>query len=187
MFKNERELEIFKIITIEYWVNNKTITQINKENKFNARYWMLLFGISRRKHGQHREWKEWNDLTYKSKHNRMRKIIIKPYKCTICNNEKRLSLTNLNHKYNNNPNEWKWMCYLCHERYDKKYNDKITGGDSHKKNQKIYNCRAYLFINYILLKKSGVEIGKECNCNYSTIYIQLKKFQIKKIKGVNKK
>ena len=73
-------------------------------------------------------WKDWGKLGYIQKHFRMGKIITKPNNCPICNKEKKLELTNLNHNYFQNPEDWIWKCNSCHQKYDYKYNSRNRKG-----------------------------------------------------------
>jgi uncharacterized protein with PIN domain len=39
--------------------------------------------------------------------------------CEKCNDKRKLSLSNIrNHQYTRNPNDYKWLCYSCHKKYD---------------------------------------------------------------------
>ena len=60
----------------------------------------------------------WDKLTISQKHNRMIKIILKPEKCSICNEKRKLAITNLDHEYSQNIRAWIWKCYSCHKKYD---------------------------------------------------------------------
>lgn len=118
MLLTGKDLEMFCIIVREYWVNNKSIRQINEKYNIDTLYWMVNYDIPRRKYGFSRRKHDWSDLTNRRKHYRMRKIIPKPNLCPICDKKSILNLTNLNHEYNENIKEWSWKCSSCHTRYD---------------------------------------------------------------------
>jgi hypothetical protein len=43
----------------------------------------------------------------------------KPKYCEECNEEKKLTLSNINnHQYTRNPDDYRWLCYSCHRKYD---------------------------------------------------------------------
>jgi len=73
---------------------------------------------------KHSRWKD-NDAGYTSKHDYIRKKILKPESCFLCgqkydkNGSKNLSLMNLDHKYDrNNLDSWQYAHYSCHKKYD---------------------------------------------------------------------
>ena len=65
---------------------------------------------------------DWNDLKIAQKHRRMIKIIPKLENCSICNEKRKLELTNKDHKYSENKEDWQWLCYSCHNHYDYQFN-----------------------------------------------------------------
>lgn len=85
---------------------------------------------SRRKQGKsisgkkHHQWKD-NIAGYHAKHDYIKKIIDKTEICFLCgqkydkNGSSKLSIMNLDHKYNRNDlNSWKYAHYSCHKTYD---------------------------------------------------------------------
>jgi len=60
-----------------------------------------------------------------------RRNIERKYQTVIKVKFRGLELTNLDHKYFNNPKDWMWKCYSCHEQWDIKYNNKY--GKENKK------------------------------------------------------
>jgi len=62
---------------------------------------------------------DFNKLKYVQKHLKMRKTIPKPRKCPVCGENKKLDLTNLDHNYSQNKDDWVWKCRKCHIIYDK--------------------------------------------------------------------
>ena len=57
-------------------------------------------------------------LNYNDLHYRMRNIIKKSKYCRICNEEKKLELSNLDHNYSLDISDWTWLCKSCHTFYD---------------------------------------------------------------------
>lgn len=78
--------------------------------------------ISRRQRGdKNHRWKG-EDANKNSKHRYVAKIKPKPKGCGFCGKEgKRLALANLkDHNYTKNPDDYKWLCYSCHKKFDLK-------------------------------------------------------------------
>ncbi|MFW6130471.1 MAG: NUMOD3 domain-containing DNA-binding protein [Atribacterota bacterium] len=65
--------------------------------------------------------KEFEEIGITMKHKRMEKIKPKPDVCEICGKNKKLELSNNDHKYRINPNDWKWLCRKCHMLYDGRF------------------------------------------------------------------
>ena len=61
------------------------------------------------------------DAVKVSKHKYVASIKPEPKGCEFCNREKKLSLANMkDHNYTKNPEDYKWLCYSCHKKYDLK-------------------------------------------------------------------
>ena len=68
----------------------------------------------------HPRWKGENAVKI-SKHIHVARIKPKPKGCEFCNKEKKLALANIkNHNYTKNPDDYKWLCYSCHKKFDLK-------------------------------------------------------------------
>ena len=65
---------------------------------------------------------------YYGMHRKYKKLIPKPKCCPICGKaiykkserELKLELSNINHRYEDNIEDWSWMCHCCHRRHDTK-------------------------------------------------------------------
>ena len=57
-------------------------------------------------------------------HERFRKIISKPKLCETCGKKAPYDLSNIDHQYKNDINDWKWLCRSCHTKYDIKIHNK---------------------------------------------------------------
>ena len=66
-------------------------------------------------------WKNWNDLQINTRHCRIYLLKKKPKNYEICGKEKKLQLSNKDHKYSENLNDWLFVCRLCHEKYHKEH------------------------------------------------------------------
>ncbi len=60
-------------------------------------------------------------------HKRLRKQHKKPKYCTICNQDKRLELSSINHTYSENIEDWVWVCHECHALFDIEQRGVIIG------------------------------------------------------------
>ena len=62
----------------------------------------------------------WDKSSTTQKHKRMRKRLekSKPLRCPLCNEIKKLELSNKDHKYNEDPQDWQYLCHQCHYHYD---------------------------------------------------------------------
>ncbi|KKN34228.1 hypothetical protein LCGC14_0795770 [marine sediment metagenome] len=68
---------------------------------------------------------DWNRLTYAGKHKRMRNAIPKGDICEECGEKtNKLNITNIDHKYLQNTEDWEWKCRSCHQNHDIKYNER---------------------------------------------------------------
>lgn len=108
--------------TISYWLKkfnislrNPTETNIISLNKPEIRS-----KISKNK------MKKWNEINLKSKHRRMKKLKKDNKLCEICDSMKDLEMSNKDHTYKEDINNWQWLCHKCHIEFDKKYN---SGGN----------------------------------------------------------
>ena len=61
---------------------------------------------------------QWDEYTIHYRHTLMSKIINKPDLCPVCKKDKKLHLTNLNHEYKEDQEEWMYKCVKCHSIYD---------------------------------------------------------------------
>ncbi len=59
---------------------------------------------------------EWNRKAYV--HSWVRKHKPKQDYCTICNDVKKLELSNLSGEYHRDSNDFWWLCKSCHKLYD---------------------------------------------------------------------
>lgn len=56
-----------------------------------------------------------------SLHKYIAKIKPRPKICEFCEKERKLALANLkDHNYTRNPDDYKWLCYSCHKKFDLK-------------------------------------------------------------------
>ena len=46
----------------------------------------------------------------------------KPESCIICGKNKKLELSNKDHKYSRNIKDYQWICHKCHVKYDRENN-----------------------------------------------------------------
>ena len=61
-------------------------------------------------------WK--NEVGYKALHYRIRKALIKPELCAICNKKPPHDVANISGKYLYELTDWQWVCRSCHMRSD---------------------------------------------------------------------
>ena len=52
-------------------------------------------------------------------HLRIKKLKPKQKYCSICNEEKKLQLSNINGIYTEDPKDYWWLCHECHALYDR--------------------------------------------------------------------
>ena len=52
-------------------------------------------------------------------HLRIRELKTKQKYCSICNETKKLVLSNIDGNYSEDPNDYWWLCYECHNLYDR--------------------------------------------------------------------
>ncbi len=79
---------------------------------------------------------EGREMSYSQVHYLMRKRIPKPLKCPICNEEKKLELTNLDQEYSENIDMWMWKCHSCHIEYDHKQGVILPAWENKKHSEK---------------------------------------------------
>jgi len=134
----------------------KSERQIAEENNITrekVRYWRIKYNIIPHKKNEYNSgffkkghkpwhtgkngydnkvpiWKDWDDLSICTRHLRMYNLKQKPIYCEICNKKKKLQLSNKNHKYSKDINDWQWICQSCHYKHDvknglKRYNGEI--------------------------------------------------------------
>lgn len=77
---------------------------------------------------KHPNLKPYNECSRHIKHYKMGLLIPKPDFCPICNQKKKLELTNNDHKYSDNIEDWIWKCRSCHKIFDYKHNFKVDIG-----------------------------------------------------------
>jgi len=69
-----------------------------------------------------------NNATVASLHCWIRENFKKPTKCDLCGtNKKRLEWSNKDHLYSRNRKDWQHICRSCHNKYDKRYNNRKFG------------------------------------------------------------
>ena len=64
--------------------------------------------------------KRWKgkEAGYLAIHKWVRNRKTKPENCECCGKKKRLTLSSKTHEYTRNLDEYKWLCYSCHIKYD---------------------------------------------------------------------
>lgn len=90
------------------------IFELTKDNclKLDKSY-LIGFQIKKQKE---KELKKWEEICYNEKHKRIKKILLKPDTC-ICGESENLILHNLSGKYNDDINDWIWLCRSCHLKF----------------------------------------------------------------------
>lgn len=74
--------------------------------------------IAKRMEGEgHPNWKG-DNVTYKPLHIWLNRHKQKRETCEICNEKKILELSNIDHKYTRNLEDYQWLCKSCHSKYD---------------------------------------------------------------------
>jgi hypothetical protein len=58
-------------------------------------------------------------VDYASLHKFIKRRKSKTKYCTICNEIKQLNLASIDHTYTRDPNDYIWLCGICHSLYDK--------------------------------------------------------------------
>lgn len=83
---------------------------------------------------EHLNWKG-NKVGIQALHTWIRRHKKKPNKCPKCGKNKPLELSNIDHKYNRNLDDYRYLCRSCHRLYDIKHNGyKTRGVDTSKNN-----------------------------------------------------
>jgi len=109
----------------QYCQEKKTLKEIGeicdvKESCISK--WMNRFSIPTRKKNKFQpKIIDWEYASYIIKHYRVKKRLelSKPLKCPICNKDKKLELSNKDHKYREDIDDWQYLCHKCHYIYDK--------------------------------------------------------------------
>lgn len=52
-------------------------------------------------------------------HLRIKNLKFNQKYCSICNQKKKLELSNIDGKYSENPKDYWWLCHECHHLYDR--------------------------------------------------------------------
>lgn len=64
-------------------------------------------------------WRKYREtVTIQTIHRRIEKEYLKPLKCELCGEIKKLELSNKDHKYSLNKNDYQWICKKCHFHFD---------------------------------------------------------------------
>jgi|GEM_PF-2733014 hypothetical protein len=86
-----------------------------------------IFSAEHRKHiseaqrGEKSNTWKGEDAVKISKHKYVASIKPKSEVCEFCGKKSRLALANMkDHNYTKDPNDYKWLCYSCHKKYDLK-------------------------------------------------------------------
>lgn len=61
-----------------------------------------------------------NKVGYSGVHQWISKNKLKPELCEECKKIKKLSLSNISGKYKRDNNDFRWLCYSCHKKFDLK-------------------------------------------------------------------
>lgn len=87
----------------------------------------VKFSKEHRKKISDAHFKEYDDICYKQKHQRIRKKYGDPRYCENCKrtDKKRYEWSNKDHKYSDDIKDWKRLCVSCHREYDKKLRKKL--------------------------------------------------------------
>jgi hypothetical protein len=83
-----------------------------------------------------------DDVGYSSLHLYIRKNKLKPNKCEECDKTtKRLELANISGKYKRNINDYKYLCVVCHKKFDGNWDNFLISGipTRFKKGDKSYS------------------------------------------------
>ena len=67
----------------------------------------------------------WDKTSVTTRHSRIRKILgkNKPLRCPLCNEIKKLELSNKDHEYREDLKDWWYLCHKCHWHYDTENNN----------------------------------------------------------------
>ena len=83
----------------------------------------------------------WEEASTKTHHSRMAKRLPKkPLACPNCGKVKMIHLTNKDHLYSEDPNDWQYLCSQCHSDHDVLHN-----GKGNKNKSKFYEKFNALF------------------------------------------
>lgn len=79
---------------------------------------------------------------YAALHKWVKKRLIKPAICDVCNENKALDLANISQKYKRDLSDWEWLCRRCHMTKDGRLNNLIEISKKRKRDAIICNdCR----------------------------------------------
>lgn len=107
------------IDTIRHWLRKRNIPlrSYSEAQKINQN----KLEVRTKKSGENSNmWKKWDELTYRRKHGRIRKMlekmgIFKPIICPICDKKhNKIDLMNIDHQYKENTLDYYYMCNHCH-------------------------------------------------------------------------
>ena len=96
-------------------------------------------------------------------HNWAKKNVVKPEECNRCKEIKPLELSNNSRMYIAHPEDWEWICHLCHARKDRwSLGRKLT--QEHKRKIGLANSIALIGITPWNkgLKTASIEVICEC-------------------------
>lgn len=111
-----------------------------------------------------------NKVQYGALHQRIRKEIKRPIKCTFCKKKKKLNLANISQKYKHTLDDWMYLCSKCHQRYDHNWTWK-----NKKWFKKCKICKKELEVNTDNFKKYNDEnkgwfsYCKKCSIKYTSL------------------
>jgi hypothetical protein len=111
---------------------------------------------------QHRLWKG-NDVRYRALHSWIVKTKPKTEVCEQCNGLKKLVVANISGKYLRDPDDYKWLCYKCHARYDG-----VPSGEE-ARSAKIKNKDVIEIINCLNNKEMIIDIAKKFSVSTALI------------------
>jgi len=109
-------------------MRGKTHSEETKKRMSEAKKGTICSEETRKKFSEQRQgeknanWRKKSKANgYSALHTYMRTRIPKPDCCPLCfRSGIRLHLTNIDHKYNQNINEWRYLCVKCHHSEDKR-------------------------------------------------------------------
>jgi hypothetical protein len=111
----------------------------------------------------------------------MKKILIKPDVCFKCQSKKPLDLANKNHLYNENENEWIWLCRKGHTYFDGKNFKKDSYGRfskrinknriSKKRISRCMNCHKLFYFLYQGKRNYGKFCSSKCYHEFAPFLI----------------
>ena len=75
---------------------------------------------------EHPRWKG-EDVGYHALHHWVKLKLVKPEKCSMCCKKRVLEVSNRDHKYRRNLDDYWYLCRSCHRKYDIENNGYVPG------------------------------------------------------------